>query len=218
MGSTKSSENPQLNQNSIEKFLAYFNDEKTKIIRSNNRDTIEKEIELNILKLNKLYDLIYLTRKIYILNNDEPEKCQNFLDDCCNKLLNINDLIFYNEEFKLHLLNLKKGNIEKYLKYLLDRRAILDDIINEYEGMYQLDINENKLCDCLITQLVNIALVYAQINYLHLPNDIITYIKYLMKDLMLIKIFNINYEGIVNIINVVRSNRVDFKRLKHRCC
>jgi len=188
MGSISSDE-IVTDSNKINKFLLDFNSEESKLIRIYNKNWIEKEIDRNIKRSNKLYHLRNFAWMSSRYNNvlEKKKIINNFL----NKY------------------NIKKENLEDFIRDLSEKIIILDNIITEYEGMYELDITDKRLCSCCASKLVNIALIYAQLNYLFLPKDIINYIKYWLSYLMFIKINNINYEGVVNIIKIIRYGMID---------
>jgi len=178
-----------IDSNKINKFLLDFNSEESKLIRIYNKNWIEKEIDRNIKKLDELHDLIIFTRLLYYYNDYLEYK--TIIDNFHNKY------------------NIEKGKLREFLKDLSERRMILDNIVNEYEGMYELNINDKKLCSCCASKLVNIILIYAQLNYFVLPKDIINYIKYWLSYLIFVKIDNINYEGVVNIIKIIRHGTIN---------
>jgi len=189
MGSVSSDE-IVIDSNKINKFLLDFNSEESKLIRIYNKNWTEKEIDRNIKKLNELHDLTIFTRLLYYYNDYSEYK--TITDNFHNKY------------------NVKKGKLREFIKDLSERRIILDNIVNEYEGMYELNINERKLLRTrYASQLVNIALIYAQLNYFLLPKDIINYIKYWLSYLIFVKIDNINYEGVVNMIGIIRYGKIN---------
>lgn len=200
--------NKDLDDNTLSKiddFLVDFNNEeseRSKVMNSNNKisDILHSDLTL-------LCDIIFFDKK-----ND------NIKDDIFNM---INNHTTNSEEHK----NLKNTFINKniidFYKYSCSRIYDIQNKIDLIEGMYHLNLKSDRVCKCLISQVIHISYIFFYLNsfnIFNIPYDIINRIKINLKHLIIIKFNSINREGIISLVKNIRYGKIDLNHLDDLCC